>query len=456
MKKPLLWLLIMLLSVSMIATFSLAGCKKEAAPVEEEVVEEAAAEEVVEEEAAPAEEPYPSTISGKVECMTPFTGGASAEGIELVAAKFREAYPNIELTMIPKSGEEAWTSVLTNLASNNPWDVIIYWPKGFSQPLVDQGLVAPLTDIFKATKFDEIAKGSYDVARYIGKGDTPYNVPINSHMFAVFYNVAKFKEAGIDKEPETWDEFLADCKMLMDKGIYPIGKNTGDAGLPHWSWMDKFMNRTLADDSYRKQLMVGEGSWDTPEFRNADNYWDDIMPYWNPDSATAQYGDAYAMFARGDIAMQCIGSWICGPYEVEMGMKPIDDYNAFLFPEIDPSIPMAETVSSNCILLSNAKKDNIAAQAWIAFWCRPEISKLFNDYIKTVSPISSASSSHPILNKLLEESKNRPLYFQWLMDTEVHGLIDKEVESRSLGNITQDEEIINITKVIDDWKAKKS
>ena len=34
MKKPLLWLLIMLLSVSMIATFSITSCKKEAAPAE--------------------------------------------------------------------------------------------------------------------------------------------------------------------------------------------------------------------------------------------------------------------------------------------------------------------------------------------------------------------------------------------------------------------------------------
>jgi len=50
MKKSLLWLLIMLLTVSMIATFSLAGCKKEAA--EEEVVEEVSEEEVVEEAAA--------------------------------------------------------------------------------------------------------------------------------------------------------------------------------------------------------------------------------------------------------------------------------------------------------------------------------------------------------------------------------------------------------------------
>ncbi len=60
MKKSLLWLLIVLLSVSMIATFSLAGCKgeeaaavEEEAPAEEEVAEAPAEEEVAE---APAEE----------------------------------------------------------------------------------------------------------------------------------------------------------------------------------------------------------------------------------------------------------------------------------------------------------------------------------------------------------------------------------------------------------------
>ncbi len=50
MKKSLWWLLVVLLSVSMIATFSLAGCKEEEAAPAEEVAEEAPAEEVAEEE----------------------------------------------------------------------------------------------------------------------------------------------------------------------------------------------------------------------------------------------------------------------------------------------------------------------------------------------------------------------------------------------------------------------
>ena len=55
MKKVLLWLLVLTMCVSMVASFSLVGCKKEAAPAEEEAVEEAEEVETVEEE-APAEE----------------------------------------------------------------------------------------------------------------------------------------------------------------------------------------------------------------------------------------------------------------------------------------------------------------------------------------------------------------------------------------------------------------
>jgi len=55
MKKTLLWIVVLLLSIAMVAVFSLAGCKAKAAAEEEETVEEAAPEE----EAAPAEEEAP-------------------------------------------------------------------------------------------------------------------------------------------------------------------------------------------------------------------------------------------------------------------------------------------------------------------------------------------------------------------------------------------------------------
>ncbi len=238
----------------------------------------------------------------------------------------------------------------------------------------------------------------------------------------------------------------------MDAGIYPIGKNSGMAGLPNWSWMDKFMLRTIEDDAYRQALALGEADFDTPEFRNADNLWDDIMPYWHPDSNSAQYADAYAMFARGDYAMQAIGSWILAPYDVEMGLEPMVDYDVFLFPEVDPDITPQETFNGGSIHLSTAKKDNLAAQAWVAFWTRPAVQKFYNDSLGLIPAVSSAGSSHPILNKILALAEGRPVYYQWMMDFAVHSLVSNELEARSLGVITQDEEIENLNRAVAQWK----
>ena len=64
MKKSLLWLVVLIVSISIISAFSFTGCKKAAevaAPSEEEVVEEAPAEEV-----APAEEEKEKPVIGVI------------------------------------------------------------------------------------------------------------------------------------------------------------------------------------------------------------------------------------------------------------------------------------------------------------------------------------------------------------------------------------------------------
>ncbi|MDQ9760149.1 extracellular solute-binding protein, partial [Acinetobacter baumannii] len=41
-------------------------------------------------------------------------------------------------------------------------------------------------------------------------------------IFAFFYNKALFEQAGIEKEPTTWAEFLDVCQKLKDAGITPM------------------------------------------------------------------------------------------------------------------------------------------------------------------------------------------------------------------------------------------
>ena len=46
------------------------------------------------------------------------------------------------------------------------------------------------------------------------EGKTPTSVPLYGLAYNMYYNTKMFKEAGIEKAPTTWDEFVADAKKL--------------------------------------------------------------------------------------------------------------------------------------------------------------------------------------------------------------------------------------------------
>jgi hypothetical protein len=71
MRKPLLWVIVLVMSMSLAAVFSSGGCRSEVLPVEESVVEEVTSEpeEEVAKEAAPSEEEKPSEEDEKLEVV---------------------------------------------------------------------------------------------------------------------------------------------------------------------------------------------------------------------------------------------------------------------------------------------------------------------------------------------------------------------------------------------------
>ena len=105
MKKLLLWIVMLILSISMIAAFSFAGCKAKAA-AEEEAVEEAPAEEAAEEAAAPV----------KITHLTSWVGEhVFAEYFKNEMERFNSEYGNeveVVLEEIPDAEREDKLKVL--------------------------------------------------------------------------------------------------------------------------------------------------------------------------------------------------------------------------------------------------------------------------------------------------------------------------------------------------------
>jgi multiple sugar transport system substrate-binding protein len=69
-------------------------------------------------------------------------------------------------------------------------------------------------------------------------GQPPVSVPVYSEAYALFYNKADFKAAGISSPPKTWAQLIADGRKLTTGGRYGIaieGGSTSEAA--HWAYL---------------------------------------------------------------------------------------------------------------------------------------------------------------------------------------------------------------------------
>ena len=149
MKKSLLWLVVLVLSISMVATFSLAGCKEEEAAVAEE--EEAVAEEeaVVEEEevVVEEEEEVEVELGPEVELtMLNYLDITSPEAKvwDATVEAFNAKYPNITLTIENSFGDAYHTKMAALAGAGDLPDVMFLWPSGRSLEFYKAGLTEDL------------------------------------------------------------------------------------------------------------------------------------------------------------------------------------------------------------------------------------------------------------------------------------------------------------------------
>jgi len=218
MKKSLLWLLVSLISISMIAAFSLTGCKEaveEAAPAEEvEEVEpgEEVAEEITEEEV----EKVQVTVYG---WLTSY----AKEFSEVFAARVAEVYPNIELVFQESTYEETGTQYLLMAESGDVPDVA-YCELIMSNELAVVGALEDLGTMLSQDVIDDLPESVYNACLYDG---TLVSIMWDISPYALFTASSLATEAGYDGPPRTIDEFE---QMIYD--IAALG--TDDQGNKIW------------------------------------------------------------------------------------------------------------------------------------------------------------------------------------------------------------------------------
>lgn len=279
MKRILIWALVLLMSISIVASFSLIGCKEETASVEEEaaeeeaapVEEEAAEEEIVEEEAVEEEVELgvkPPEEKVKINVFN-WAWFDDPEQIETLLAKFYEKYPTIEVEVTRPAIADQDTLLTTGLLAGEGPDVWGNNAGGGAAGLVKYiDYTLPLDSLaaqeWGANWKDNIAEAALSTV-YWGTGGTDQTMALPEYVqtygSAGYYNKTMFDDLGIEP-PTTWDELLAVAGVLKENGITPIAHSGAEGWTNQQFWFS--LAADFAGDKLF-QAINGEGSFTDPD-----------------------------------------------------------------------------------------------------------------------------------------------------------------------------------------------
>jgi len=250
MKKSLLWIVVLLLSIAMVAVFSLAGCKAKAAAEEEAApaVEEAAAEE----EAAPAVEEEVRPYEGQTITLLFYSWDAYAPE---VITRFTDL-TGITVEAQSLAFDELDTKINTSSAAGViPADVFTQWD-GNAAALAGTGYLEPLNEYLS----DELSEDLIGLETYTHNG-VLVGIPVGGTVYIGIVNNAKLSEAGFDTPPETLDELVEMCLEIKEQGIdeYPLSVPfVADSSVSNvWTWFTFALGGELFDENYQP-LFVSE------------------------------------------------------------------------------------------------------------------------------------------------------------------------------------------------------
>jgi len=379
MKKSLLWLLIMLLTVSMIATFSLAGCKEEEAAVAEEEEaavaeeEEVAVEEEVAEEEVELGPEVEITMLNYLDITSP-----EAAGWDATVEAFNAKYPNITLT-IENSFGEAYHQKLAALAGAGDLpDVMYLWPSGRSIEIYRNELTEDLYPFLGADKDKYVP--SAVAPQWDGK---LYELPITAGTacHVLYVNTKILNDLGLSM-PATYEELVAMGTTISDAGLYPILMPNKAAWVMQSCLFSALVGR-IAGQDWIDKVITGEAAFTDQEFVDslalvADLYGTGLLP---PQSIQLEYGDGPNLFATGRSPFMIDGDWRVGALTPLLTEEEQADFELAVFPDIagqkgvsGSTAGVASTGFGMKAGLTGDKAD--AAWKWISFFAGPEASEI--------------------------------------------------------------------------------
>jgi len=307
----------------------------------------------------------------EIRFLTTF-GGSELNALQSALAPFTK---DTGILVTIESNRESMTILRTRLAGGNPPDVALIPQPGTLAEFVKSGKVIPLVKkdgskglIDKKLLTDNYPQSIIDLGTVNG---AVYGILAKANSKStMWYKPASLKAVG-GTEPKTWADLIALQKKYVDAGKTPwsIGAGGGDS----WTLSDWFENiyvRINGPEKYQKLFATHEIPWTDESVLKTFDAWKQIVSPSDKNLAGGADGtlstgfiDAANLVFRPDNPKAelyyeggFMGGIIAGNFP---NLKPIDDFNAFMFPAIDPAIG-TPVVGGGDLLAAFSNKPEVA------------------------------------------------------------------------------------------------
>lgn len=263
-------------------------------------------------------------------------------------------------------------------------DLFTWWSTYRMKDLIDQGLVADLTDLWDKHKAD-YSQGIRDAFTFDGK---VYGLPYSIEYWGIWYNIDVFKKYNLSV-PKTWDEFLNVCATLKQNGVTPM-EQTVQGRWPTFILFEEMVARQNPD--LYVDLCEGRAKYTDPGIKQAFTVWADLINKgYFTDPSTDLFADAPRLFNSGEVAMVPCGSWYFTV--LTSGGVPESKCGFFVMPPPVASVGNVAIMEAAPVLVARNTPNLDAAKKVIDWWMTPEGNVVMAKQLNQFPPNMKADTS---------------------------------------------------------------
>ena len=290
---------------------------------------------------AKAEEPL------KAEVIHWWTSGGESAAIKVFADAFNAAGGQWVDNAVA-GGSAARSAAINRIVGGDPSTAALFNTSRQYHEIIGEGLLNDIDAVAAKNNWDKVLPEP--IAKAVKVDGKYYAAPVNIHMpLWIWYSVAALNKAGIEKPPETMEQFVADLDKLKAAGITPLA-------LGGQRWQENSLFSAMLTNVGGAKLWKSvygdkdEAAIRSPEFRKVVETFISLKPYVDQASPGRNWNDTTALLIKDQAGFQVMGDWAKGEFEQANkeigkdygcipGLRPDSPYvlggDVFVFPKTD-------------------------------------------------------------------------------------------------------------------------